>query len=165
MIKLTTLRINALAANARSSSDVGWRMFLVALVLLATGITVRAQCPTATVAVKGRVENVAEGSKNIEVLVVLETANGKFSHVGTISEGAFSVDVPFDTQKSAYSALGGHHCTNLPQSVTVKVIKADQTLGQTVLGFKKNFEREDSNRYRLKQDLTINLSKSSTDRP
>ena len=159
------LRKNALAANARSSSDVMWRMFLLALVLLTTGISAWAQCSTATVAVKGRVENVPESSKDIEVLVMLETANGKFSHVGTISDGTFNVDVPFDTQKSPYSPLSGHHCTNVPKSVTVKVSKADQTLGERVLGFKRSFEQQESNKYRLKQNLTIDLSKASTGKP
>src|SRR6266850_8066566 len=126
-IKRMTLRKNALAANAQSSSDVVWRTLVLALVLLTAGISARAQCPTATLAVKGKVENVPEGSKDIEVLVVLETANGKFSHVGTISDSAFNVDLPFDTQKTPYSPLGGHHCTNLPKSVTVKVSRANQT--------------------------------------
>jgi hypothetical protein len=159
------LRKNALAANARSSSEVLRGVFLFVVVLLFAGISAQAQCPTATVAVKGRLENVPEGSKGIEILVALETANGRFSHVGAISDGAFNVDVPFDTQKSPYSPLGGHHCTNLPKTVTVKVSKANQTLGERVLSFKKSFEQQDSNRYRLRQDLTIDLSRSSTGKP
>jgi len=160
-----TLRKNALAANARSSSEVVGRVFLFVVVLLLTGISSQAQCPTATVAVKGRVENVPEGSKDIEVLVALETANGRFSRVGAISDGAFNVDVPFDTQKSSYSPLSGHHCTNLPKSVTIKVSKANQTLGERVLAFKKSFEQQDSNRYRLKENLKMDLSRSSTGKP
>jgi len=160
-----TLGKNVLAVNAQSSSDVAWLTLFFVLVLLITGISARAQCPTGTVAIKGRVENLPEGSKDMEVLVILETANGKFSHAGTMPDGAFNVDVPFDTQKSPYSPLGGHHCTNLPKSVTVKVSKADQTLGERVLSFKKSFEQQGSNRYRLKQDLTIDLSKSSMGKP
>ncbi len=96
---------------------------------------------------------------------MLETANGKFSHAGTITDGAFNVDVPFDTQKSPYSPLSGHHCTNLPKTVTVKVGKTDQSLAERVLGFKKSFEQQESNTYRLKQNLTIDLSKGFTGKP
>ena len=39
---------------------------------------------------------------------------------------------------------------------------ADKTLAEKVLDFKKNFQEQPLNRYQAKQDLTIDVSKSST---
>lgn len=161
-----TLRRNVSAANARKRTDRAWRTLLLVLAVPIGGVSTWAQCPTGTVTVTGRLENLPEGSKDAQVLVILDTKKGKFSHAGTASDGAFSVDVPFDTQKSPYSPFGGHHCTNLPKSVTVKVSRAGRRLGERALAFKGSFERQDSfNKYRLKQNLTIDLSKAAMAKP
>ena len=118
------------------------------------------QCPTGTVNVRGKVMKLPPEGTNVEVTVVLKTPKGDVPKTAGVTNGEFATDVTFSTLKS-WSPLGGHHCSNLPKSVTVKVGRADQTLSEVLLSFKKSFEQQDSNRYRLKQDLTIDLSKGS----
>ncbi len=118
------------------------------------------QCPTGTVSVRGKVMNLPSEGANVEVTVVLKTPKGDVPKTAAVANGEFATDVTFSTLKS-WSPLGGHHCSNLPKSVTVKVGRAEQTLSETLLSFKKSFEQQDSNHYRLKQDLTIDLSKGA----
>ncbi len=122
------------------------------------------QCPTGTVTVRGKVANLPPEAVNVEVTVVLKTPKGDIPKTAAVTNGEFATDVTFSTLKS-WSPLGGHHCSNLPKSVIVKVGRANQTLGETLLSFKKSFEEQESNRYRLKQDLTMDLSKGSASKP
>jgi hypothetical protein len=95
---------------------------------------------------------------------VLKTPKGDIPKTTEVTNGEFATDVTFSTLKS-WSPFGGHHCSNQPKSVIVKVGRANQTLGETLLSFKKSFEEQESNRYALKQDLTMDLSKASASKP
>jgi hypothetical protein len=122
------------------------------------------QCPTGTVSMRGKVANLPSEATNVEVTVVLKTPKGDVSKTVAVTNAEFATNLAFSTLKS-WSPLGGHHCSNLPKSVTVKVGRADQTLSEMWLSFKKSFEQQDANWYRLKQDLTIDLSKGSAGKP
>jgi len=137
-----------------------WHVLVLAVVSLGLIPSAFGQCPTATVTVRGKIANLPPEAANVEVTVVLKTPKGDIPKTAPVTNGEFAVDVTFSTLKS-WSLLGGHRCSSLPKSVIVKVGRANQTPGETLLSFKKSFEEQQSNRYRLKQDLTIDLSKGS----
>jgi len=119
------------------------------------------QCPNAIATVRGQIDNLPSSATQVGVTVVLKTPKGDFPKSTAVSDGRFTVDVSFSTLKS-YTFLWGHRCSNLPKSVILKVTSADKTLAEKVLDFKKNFQEQPLNRYQAKQDLTIDVSKSST---
>ena len=143
-----------------------WQILVVTVVGSVLIPSALCQCPSGVVSVRGKIENLPREATNVGVTVVLKTPKGELPKSATVANGQFTVDVGFSTLKS-WSPLWGHHCSNLPKSVTLKVSEGDQTLAEKVLDFKKSFEQPDpnTNRYRLKQDLTIDLSKSSTGKP
>lgn len=139
------------------------RHFLVVTVVASVlGPSALSQCPSGVATLRGKVENLPSGATNVTVTVVLKTPKGEFPQSATVADGQFTADVRFSTLRS-WSPLWGHHCSNLPKSVALKVSEADKTLAEEVLDFKKSFEQQDANtnRYRLKRDLTIDVSKSS----
>jgi len=141
-----------------------WHVLVVTVVGSVLIPSALSQCPSGVVTVRGKIENLPSEATNATVTVTLKTPKGEFPKTAAVTEGQFKVDVAFSTLKS-WSPLWGHHCSNLPRSVTLKVSEADQTLAERVLDFKKSFEQQESNTYRLKQDLWIGLSKPPGTKP
>ena len=132
-------------------------MLIVALVLAAT---VSAKCLTGTVTVHGWVENLPSTATAAEATVVVETPKGTFSRTALVSNSEFTVDVPFSTTSSSF--LGTDRCNNVPKSVEVKIVSAGKTYAQKKLRFKDNFfEETGTYHYRLKQELSLDVSKES----
>jgi len=135
------------------------RRVLLPLTLLMFGLPVLAQCPMGTVKVRGRVDNLPADVASAEVSVTLETYKGAKTKTAPVSNGEFSIDLPFGTQSAPWFPLWGHRCNSVPKSVYVKATMADRVIGQARLTFKDNFEPERPFIYRLKHELTIKASK------
>jgi len=134
------------------------RPILFNLVLLALSSPMVAQCPIGTVKVRGRVDNLPADAASAEVSVRLETPKEVKSKASPISNGQFSIEIPFGTESAPWFPLWGHRCNTVPKSIDVKATLADRTVGQVKLVFGNDFETESPNVYRLKRELTIKAS-------
>ncbi len=132
------------------------RLQLLFVIALTLSGTVSAKCPTGTVTVHGRVDNLPSGA---EVAVVLETPKGNVSKTASISNGEFTVEVSFSTWSSSF--LGGDRCHNVPTVVEVKVVAAGKVYAKKRIPFKDSFEMYSPFLYRLKQDLSIDVLKET----
>lgn len=110
-----------------------FQRLLLAAVFLSFGLPVLAQCPMGTVKVRGRVGNL-QADASAEVSVTLETPKGAKSKTVLISNGEFSIDIPFGTQSAR-----GHRCNSVPNSVDVKATVANRVVGHVTLAFKDDF--------------------------
>lgn len=135
------------------------RLQVVLMVALVLSATLEAKCVTAAVTVHGRVENLPSGIAPVEAAVVVETSKGNFSKTASISDGEFTVEVPFSKWSSTF--LGGDRCHNEAKFVEVKIVASGKVYAQRKLSFKGNFEMYSPFLYRLKQDLSIDVLKES----
>lgn len=122
-------------------------LFVIALTLIGT---VSAKCPTGSVTVHGRVDNLPSGAAGAEVAVVVETPKGNVSKTASISNGEFTVEVSFSTLSSSF--LGDDRCHNAPTVVEVKVVAEGKVYAQKRIPFKDSFEMYSPFLYRLKQE-------------
>jgi hypothetical protein len=90
---------------------------------------------------------------------MLETPKGPFSKSASISNGDFTVEVPFSTYSSSF--LGGDRCHNLPTVVELRVASGDEFYVRRRLQFKGNFEMFSPFEYRPKKNLSIDISKET----
>jgi hypothetical protein len=132
-------------------------IFIVVLALTARG---EAKCPTGSVIVQGKVANLPSAATAAEATVVVETPKGTISRTSLVSNGEFTVEVPFSTYSS--TVLGGDHCNTVPKLVEVKIVSAGKVYVQKRLDFKHNFEATSSYQYRLKQELSLDVPKEGT---
>lgn len=134
------------------------RLELLFVIALTLGGTVSAKCPTGSVSVRGRVDNLPAGMAGA-VEVVLETPRGNVSKSTSISNGEFGVEVSFSTFSSSF--LGGDRCHNAPTVVEVRVEAGGKFYVERKMQFKGNFEMYSPFLYRLKQDLSIDVLKET----
>ncbi len=111
----------------------------------------------------GKAENLPSTVTAAEATVLVETPKGTVSRTALVSNGEFTVEVPFSTYSS--TVLGGDHCNTLPKFVEVKIVSAGKVYVQKRLDFKDNFESTGSSsyQYRLKQDLSLDVAKEGPD--
>jgi hypothetical protein len=132
------------------------RLQLLLVVALTFSTSVAGKCPTGSLTVHGRIENLPSGA---EVVVVVETPKGNVSKTASISNGEFTVEVSFSTLSSSF--LGGDRCHNVPTVAEVKVVAAGKVYAQKRIPFKDSFEMYSPFLYRLKQDLSIDVLKEA----
>jgi hypothetical protein len=132
---------------------------LLPLTLLTFGLPVLAQCPMGSAKLRGRVDSLPADVASAEVSVTLETPKGAKTKAAPVSNGEFSIDVPFGTQSAPWFPLSGHRCKSVPNSVDVKATVGNRVVGRVRLGFKDDFEPESPYIYRLKRELTIKASR------
>ena len=134
-------------------------MLIVALIFTAT---VGAKCPTGTVTVHGRVQNLASAATAAEAIVVVETPKGKVSRTALVSNGEFTVEVPFSTVSSHFPP-GSDRCNTVPKFVEIKIASGVKVYVQKRLDFKDNFEMTSPYQYRLRQKLSLDVPKEGAD--
>ena len=133
------------------------RLQLLFVLALTFNGTASAKCPTGSVSVRGRVDNLSSSTAGAVVEVVLRSPKGNVSRTTSISDGAFAAEVPFSTLSSSF--LGGDRCHNAPTVVEVKVETEGKVYVERKIQFKGNFEMYSPFLYRLKQDLSIDVQK------
>jgi len=138
------------------------RLQFVLIPALIFSATLAAKCPTGSVTVHGRVENLPSSVTLAEATVLVETPKDTVSRSASVSNGEFTVEVPFSTYSS--TVLGGDHCNSVPKSVEVKIVAAGNVYVQKRLDFKDNFEATSSYQYRLKRELSLDVPKKGPDR-
>lgn len=138
------------------------RLQLVFLVALAFSAVVVAKCPTGTVTIKGRIVNLPPNLTGVDVMIFVHDKKGTVSRATLVSQGEFTVDIPFSTTSSS-SLLLGDRCKALPKFVEIKVVSAGKVYVQKTLDFKHNFRKTGSYEYRLKQELSLNVPKEEAD--
>jgi hypothetical protein len=90
----------------------------------------------------------------VEAIVIVESKNGTVWRTASVSNGEFTVEVPFSTISSSF--LGTDRCHTVPKSVEVKIVSAGKTYAQKKLDFKDNFfEEAGTYNYRRKQELSL----------
>jgi hypothetical protein len=139
------------------------RLQLVVLVTLLFSATVGAKCPTGSVTVRGKVNNRPSTLTRVEVLVLVETANRTVSRTASLSDGEFTVEVPFSTRSSSF--LGSDSCRTEPTFVEVRILSAGKIYVQKRLSFKDSFEMTRLYEYRLKQELSLDVAEESGNTP
>ena len=135
------------------------RLQLLLVVALTFGASVAAKCPTGSVAVHGQVENLPSGVADAKVAVMVETPKGNVSKTASISNGEFTIEMPFSTWSSSF--LGGDRCHNVPTVVEVRVVAAGKVYAQKRIPVKDSFEMYSPSLYRLKQNLIIDVLKEA----
>jgi hypothetical protein len=133
------------------------RMLLLMLGVLMAAVSLRAQCATGTVEVRGKVDSDLGRSSQGIVAVTLETPKGRFSNKTVPSNGEFEIGVRFDKTSFPYFPLWGERCNNLPKYVDVRVTEGAQVVAQRRLKFKDNFETSGGLLYRLKKEITLSV--------
>jgi hypothetical protein len=134
------------------------RLPLLLIVALTFSSSVAGKCPTGSVTVQGRIENLASGVA-AEVAVVVETPKGNVSKTASISNGEFSIEMPFSTWSSSF--LWGDRCHNVPTIVETRVLAAGKVCARKRIAFKHSFEMYSPSLYRLKQNLIIDVLKEA----
>lgn len=132
---------------------------LIPVLIFSAALT--AKCPTGSVTVHGKVENLPSTVTVAEATVLVETPKGTVSRTAPVSNGEFTVEVPFSTYSS--TVLGGDHCNTVPKSVEVKIVSAGKVYVQKKLDFKDSFEATSAYQYRLKQELSLDVPKEGAD--
>jgi hypothetical protein len=99
----------------------------------------------------------------VEVLVLVETANRTVSRTASLSDGEFTVEVPFSTRSSSF--LGSDSCRTEPTFVEVRILSAGKIYVQKRLSFKDSFEMTRLYEYRLKQELSLDVAEESGNTP
>lgn len=135
------------------------RLQLVFIAALTVSATISAKCPTGSVGVHGRVDNLPSTATGVEATVVVESKNGTVSRIVSVSNGEFSVEVPFSTQSSSF--LGSDRCHTVPTFVQVRIVSAGKVYVQKRLNFKDSFEMTKPYEYRLKQQLSLEIPKET----
>ena len=138
------------------------RFQLVLIVACLFAGTVEPKCPTGTVTVHGRVDNLPSAAIKAEVTVLVETSKGTASRTALVSNGEFTVQVPFSTLSSHFPP-GSDRCNTLPKAVVVKIVSAGRVYVQKRLDFKDSFETASPYEYRLKQELSLDVPKQGAD--
>jgi len=137
------------------------RLQLALIIALVFTATVRAKCITGTVTVHGRVQNLPSAATAAEAMVVVKTPKGTVSRTALVSNGEFTVEVPFSTYSSSF--LGGDRCNTAPKFVEIKIVSPGRVYVQKKLDFKGNFEMTSPYQYRLKQELSLDVPKERAD--
>lgn len=133
------------------------QFMLIQALIFSAALT--AKCPTGSVTVHGRVENLPSDGTTAEATVVLEMPKGTASGTASLSDGEFTVEVPFSTVSSHF--MGEDRCNAVPKFVVVKIVSAGKVYAQRRIPFKDSFQVSSSYSYRLKQDLSIDVLKES----
>lgn len=133
------------------------RLLLLFLGVLTFDSNISAKCPTARVAVRGRVENLPSAGTGMEATIVVETKNGTVSRTVPVSRGEFAAEVPFSTFSSSF--LGSDWCNTVPAFVEVKIGSAGKVFVQKKFNFKDSFEMTNPDEYRLKQEAVLEIPK------
>jgi hypothetical protein len=136
------------------------KLLLLLTSTLAFSTAVAAKCPTGSVTVHGKVDNLPSTATGAEATVVVETAKGNVERTALLSNGEFTVEVPFSTHSSS-TWLGGDRCHTVPKFVEVKIVSAGKVYIQKRLNFKDSFEVTKFYEYRLKQELSLDVPKGS----
>ncbi len=139
-----------------------YRLQLLLTAALTCSATISGKCPTGSVTVHGKVRNLPASTAVVEATVVVESKNGTVSRTAPVSDGEFTVDVPFSTTSSSF--LGSDRCHAVPRSVEVKIASAGKTYALKKLDFKDNFfEERGIYHYRLKQELSLDVPREGGD--
>jgi|SRR5882762_2645586 len=136
------------------------RLPLLLAAALSIGTMVGAKCPTGSVTVRGRVGNLPSTAAGLEVTVVVESRNGPVTRTASLSNGEFTVEVPFSTHSSSF--LGSDRCHTVPTFVEVKVVTTGKVYVQKRINFKDSFEMTRQYEYRLKQELSLEVPNDRT---
>jgi len=133
------------------------QFMLIPALILSAALT--AKCPSGSVTVHGKVENLPSPAREAEATVVLQMPKGTVSRTASLSNGEFTVEVPFSTVSSHF--MGEDRCNTVPKFVVVKIVSASKVYAQRRISFKDSFEMSTSYSYRLKQDLSIDVLEES----
>jgi len=131
------------------------RLWLLPLLIFMLSIGAAAKCPTGDVTVKGTVAGLPSGVSGLELTATVETPKGNSSKSTPLSNGDFSVSVPFSTRSTSF--MGGDRCHNTPTVVEVRIASPEKVYVQKRLQFKESFETYGSFLYRLKHELNLDV--------
>jgi hypothetical protein len=147
---------------SRNDMKILQRLQLLFIPALIFGAVLTAKCPTGSVTVHGRVENLPSAATAVEATVIVEMPKGAVSRTASLSHGEFTVEVPFATLSSHFPP-GSDRCNTVPKSVEVKIGSVGKVYVQKRLDFKDDFEATSPYQYRLKQELSLDLPKEAAD--
>src|SRR5215469_2142237 len=116
-----------------------------------------AQCPVATVIVKGRIEHpTAKNDYRVRVQLVYPKHKPGESAEVTVEDANFQLPVEFVTEQSSIFSNLPKRCGRIPQTVDITLLSGDQKSDEVFLDFTKNFRMVDASAYALRSELVLN---------
>lgn len=115
-----------------------------------------ASCPFATVHVQGTVINLPADADKLTVTASFSPKRHDLSRAVPVSDGAFTLDMPFHMQRS-WSPFFGDRCTFVPQTMELTVQIGERVLLRTSVRFKDAFERTSQFDWRPKRAVRLEL--------
>lgn len=137
-------------------NDITRQQWLLPLLVLMLALGASAKCPNGDVTVVGAVSNLPSGVSGLELVAVVETPKGNSSNRVPVNKRDFTLTVPFSTRSSSF--MGGDRCHNTPTVVEVRIVSPEKVYAHKRLQFKDNFETHGSHLYRVKHELSLDVS-------
>jgi hypothetical protein len=128
---------------------------VITLFALLSAVLCSAACPTGSVVVKGRVENLPANAV-IRVELLYSQRQVEDSAETTLENPSFTVKVPFYTQ-SREPVVNGlfEKCNRKPKTVIVRLLQGDEQHDSKTLDILKDFESPFPNAYTLRLPLVL----------
>src|SRR5215469_9757362 len=115
-----------------------------------------AQCPVATVIVKGRIEHpTAKNDYRVRVQLVYPKHKPGESGEVTVEEADFEIPVEFVTEQSSLFTNLPKRCGRKPQTLDITLLNGDQKIDEVFLDFRRDFRIVDASAYTLRSELLL----------
>ena len=130
--------------------------------IVALGLVAHAQCPVATIIVKGRIEHrTAKNDYRVRVQLVYPKHKPGESGEATVEDADFQIPVEFVTGQSSLFINLPKRCGRKPQAVVITLLSGDQKFDEVSLDFPRDFRIVDASAYTLRSQLVLNAVPSN----
>jgi hypothetical protein len=119
-------------------------------------LVAHAQCPVATIIVKGRIEHPTANDYRVRVQLLYPKHKPGESGEATVEDGDFQIPVEFVTAQSSFFTNLPKRCGRKPQTVVITLLSGDHQADDVSLDFTRDFRMVDASAYMLRSDLVLN---------
>ena len=120
-------------------------------------LVAHAQCPVATIIVKGRIEHpTAKNDYRVRVQLLYPKHKPGESGEATVENAEFQIPLEFVTGPSSLFTNLPKRCGRKPQTVVIPLLSGDQKFDEVCLDFSRDFRIMDASAYTLRSDLVLN---------
>ena len=124
--------------------------------IAALGLVAHAQCPVATIMVKGRVEHpTAKNDYRVRVQLIYPKHKPGESAEATVEDADFQIPLEFVTGQSSLFTNLPKRCGRKPQTVVITLLSGDQKSDEVSLDFSRDFRIMDASAYTLRSALVL----------
>ena len=124
--------------------------------IVALGLVARAQCPVATIIVKGRIKHpIAKNDYRVRVQLVYPKHKPGESGEATVEDADFQIPLESVTGQSSLFTNLPKRCGRKPQTVVIILLSGDQKSDEISLDFSRDFRIIDASAYTLRSALVL----------